>query len=455
MPGYDQYKRRVLVVLVGTAPAILTETIYALCKPNDGEDPFVPTELRVVTTVAGKERLWDELLTDNGGTGKTVYERLEQVLDISLPALELGIVVPDMTDETGNSVKVPDAHTSDQLDVIGDKLLEIVREATELNDSCLMLSLAGGRKGMSHLAGQAMSVYGRPQDRLVHVAVDPPELELCKDFYFPDPEQVAYELTTEDGIRDSREAEKARIALSWQPYIPMRMVMEDHAKAIVGKNRCFRTLAARLLPGKNLTVVLDAPTGEIYVQGSNKKKSIEPQLFAYLAMAKDNIRLPMSNDLVIQYAVLYKKVAICRSGAQGSESEGKRDTNILNAGYAAWKFIDHMFKYFTASAKVKYDKYENKDIIESLRELDISNDSVFEVYENNPVTGRRHEIEGIRRKWQGEKAKSVNDLIQAVLPVDVNPDSYAIPKGRQGPGTGVKEHLIPGCLKIEVINFDN
>ena len=57
------YARRVLVCLSGLTPQVVTETLYALLT---APQPFVPTELHLVTTAEGAHRARDLLLGEHG-----------------------------------------------------------------------------------------------------------------------------------------------------------------------------------------------------------------------------------------------------------------------------------------------------------------------------------------------------------------------------------------------------
>ena len=48
------YPRRILLAVTGLSPQIVTETLHALAV--GGEQPFVPTEIHLITTAEGAER---------------------------------------------------------------------------------------------------------------------------------------------------------------------------------------------------------------------------------------------------------------------------------------------------------------------------------------------------------------------------------------------------------------
>lgn len=54
----NTYNKRILLSVTGMSPAVVTETLYALVI----EKGFIPTEIRVITTLQGKNKLIDALL---------------------------------------------------------------------------------------------------------------------------------------------------------------------------------------------------------------------------------------------------------------------------------------------------------------------------------------------------------------------------------------------------------
>ena len=95
-------KRTILIAGMGTSPAVLTETVWALCHQKN---PMVPDEIVVLVTKSGKERLCEELLSGE----KSVWDQMLAALkkekikiDGKLVFGETSIrVIPD---ERGNGV---------------------------------------------------------------------------------------------------------------------------------------------------------------------------------------------------------------------------------------------------------------------------------------------------------------------------------------------------------------
>ena len=66
-------KRTILIAGMGTSPAVLTETVWALAHQKK---PVVPDEIVVLTTKPGKEALRTAVMSGASG----VWERLKAAL---------------------------------------------------------------------------------------------------------------------------------------------------------------------------------------------------------------------------------------------------------------------------------------------------------------------------------------------------------------------------------------
>ena len=73
------FPRRILLAVTGLSPQIVTETLHALAIGHD--DPFVPTEVHLITTAEGAERARLALLSDKPGW----FHRLRK--DFGLPEI--------------------------------------------------------------------------------------------------------------------------------------------------------------------------------------------------------------------------------------------------------------------------------------------------------------------------------------------------------------------------------
>ena len=174
-----EFPRRILVAVIGLTPQVLTETLYALAvRPACSASPFVPTAIRIVTTARGRDRTRRELLHPHTGrffqlcTDYRIDPRTIAFDDSSFLVLERdGHPLEDVTGAADHAV-------------VAKTIRQLVRHLTADDGAAIHASLAGGRRTMGFYLGHALSLYGRPQDRLSHVLVDP-RLAAADAFYYP------------------------------------------------------------------------------------------------------------------------------------------------------------------------------------------------------------------------------------------------------------------------------
>ena len=202
------YKRRVLLAVSGLSPQIVTETIYALA--SNAEAAFVPTEVHLITTREGAQRAELSLLSDDLGW----FHKL--CADYHLPGISFSrknIHIMRDANERG----MDDIRSIDDNRAAADFITARVREFSADPTCALHVSIAGGRKTMGFYLGYALSLYGRPQDRLSHVLVSEP-FENSIEFFYPTP--YSRVLQTRDGkLADTAMAE---VTLAEIPFVSLR-----------------------------------------------------------------------------------------------------------------------------------------------------------------------------------------------------------------------------------------
>lgn len=206
-----EFPRRVLLAAAGMTPQVITETLFAL---GHLADPVFPTEVHVVTTTFGRERILLELL----GEESPWFLRLYRDYPFPPPLFEPshihviahnGAPLRDIRDEAENAAAA-------------DAIAAQIRSLTADPECAIHISLAGGRKTMSYFAGAALSLYGRPQDRLSHVLVSD-AFEANTQFFYPTPRQrVIY-------TRDNKplDAAEAKVTLADIPFVRLRQWLPE------------------------------------------------------------------------------------------------------------------------------------------------------------------------------------------------------------------------------------
>lgn len=202
------FPRRVLLAVTGLSPQVVTETVYALAVLQD--PPFLPTEVHLVTTREGTQRARLALLSDDPGW----FQRLRN--DYALPPIALDDasihLLADSRGEPLDDIRSPDDNLS-----AADFITKLVRDFTNDDRCALHVSIAGGRKTTGYYLGYALSLFGRPQDRLSHVLVSEP-FESSWNFFYPTPQSRVIEVAG-NKLADTAQAQ---VTLAEIPFVSLR-----------------------------------------------------------------------------------------------------------------------------------------------------------------------------------------------------------------------------------------
>lgn len=203
----SDYPKRILLAVTGLSPQIVTETVYALAMENPA---CTPTEIRLVTTADGAERARLALLSDEPGW----FHRLRA--DYGLTPIRFDEDCIWIVRGADGSELADIRSPQDNL-MCADFITDQVRVLTARDDVALHVSIAGGRKTMGFFLGYALSLFGRPQDRLSHVLVSEP-FESSWNFFYPTPHSRVIE-TRDRQLADARDA---RVTLADIPFVSLR-----------------------------------------------------------------------------------------------------------------------------------------------------------------------------------------------------------------------------------------
>lgn len=205
-PG--SYDRRILLVVSGMSPQILTETLYALTQKRN--PAFIPTEVHVLTTSSGASNARLNLLVgkhahflrfcEDYGLNKSIFT------EKNIHCIE---------DSQNNQLE--DIRSLKDNEAAADHITRFIRDLTADDKSALHVSMAGGRKTMGYYAGYALSLYGREQDRLSHVLVTE-GFEGHRDFYYPTRESQPIHREGKPTL-DARDAD---VVLAEIPFVRLR-----------------------------------------------------------------------------------------------------------------------------------------------------------------------------------------------------------------------------------------
>jgi CRISPR-associated protein (TIGR02584 family) len=205
-----QPKRRILICVTGLSPQIVTETLFALSVSQTPR--WVPDEIRLITTQRGADNARLTLLSDNPGW----FHRLCR--DWHLPPIAFDAShIEVLQDDQGKPLD--DIRDDQDNQRAADGIADLVRRMTEDEHTEIHASIAGGRKTMGFFMGYAMSLWGRPQDKLSHVLISAP-FESRPEFFYPTP--TPHVITARAPGQDPLDASTAKIWLGDIPFVRLR-----------------------------------------------------------------------------------------------------------------------------------------------------------------------------------------------------------------------------------------
>jgi hypothetical protein len=153
-----------------------------------------------------------------------------------------------------------------------DQIIRTVAKLAADDTTAIHASLAGGRKTMGFYLGKAMSLFGRPADRLSHVLVNEP-FEETPGFYFPPLEPVDLPLRRGGTANTAN----ARISLAEIPFLHLGRSL--HANVLRAINVDDFSFSDAVLWAQRATeqptVVVNIETRSVWL---GEEKSVELQL---------------------------------------------------------------------------------------------------------------------------------------------------------------------------------
>jgi CRISPR-associated protein (TIGR02584 family) len=264
----ESHKRKILLCVTGLSPQIVTETLYALAVAQDA--PWIPSEIRLLTTTRGAENAKLMLLSEQPGW----FHRLCQ--DWSLPRIAFD---DSHIEVIANSAGQPLQDILDDADnqCAADSIADCVRRLTQDDSTEIHASIAGGRKTMGFFLGYAMSLWGRGQDRLSHVLVSSP-YESRAEFFYPTP--TPFVIPAKDRGQDPLDASKARVWLGDIPFVRLRHLLPETLRA--GQGKFADAVSAANTALDQISLDIDIARSSIRINGTSLR--LQPMQFALLTL---------------------------------------------------------------------------------------------------------------------------------------------------------------------------
>ncbi|SFM53764.1 CRISPR-associated ring nuclease Csm6 [Nitrosomonas communis] len=266
------YSRRILLLVTGLTPQVVTETLYALAVQS--KEKFIPTEIHVISTGEGAERARLSLLDPSSGQFHALCR--EYGLQSILFPPENIHVIEDTTGQPLTDIRTPEDNLR-----AADYTVHFIRKFCSDESSILHVSIAGGRKSMGFFAGYALSLFGRTQDRLSHVLVNDP-FESLPDFYFPPMQGKVLYSRSNRPVHTS----DARIMLADIPFVRLRGGIPQNLQ---DRKVSFHETVEEVQSGlRFISLSFDLPKKSICCGG--KWIKLPPALFAfYLWLARRQV----------------------------------------------------------------------------------------------------------------------------------------------------------------------
>ena len=221
-------KKVILVAVVGTSPAVLTETVWALAHL---ENPVVPDEVVAITTLGGQAAIRSCLFGEEDGWGRLVRALEDEGIPtegrLRFGETQQSIVL--LSDKLRKR-HLPDIANADDNAAMADIFLQVLRGYADNDPSTeIYASIAGGRKTMGALMLSCMSLVARAWDHVLHVLVNPPfDGGVEPVFLFPEKRR---RYRPRDGSR-TLSAKDAAITLIDIPFVKMRGWYQDKFKTL-------------------------------------------------------------------------------------------------------------------------------------------------------------------------------------------------------------------------------
>lgn len=293
------FDKRILVAVSGLSPAILTETIFALAV--NSEDKFIPTEVHLITTIEGKERAENTLLKGISPKFKSLCQ------DYQLENIHFGrenihvITNPD-------GVELDDIRSPKDNEAAADFITQLIYRFSKKENSALHVSIAGGRKTMGYYVGYALSLFGRPQDRLSHVLVEQ-DYERCLDFFYPTKQCVIS--NNLDG--KPLDLSKAKVFLAEIPFVRISPYMRDDS--LLNADRVsFSEAVSIAQSSSSMGLKIDAFNNEITIGKHTKKWESSDNVLAFYIWfiekckaGNKNVRSPLSSKDAFDKYIEFRK----------------------------------------------------------------------------------------------------------------------------------------------------
>jgi CRISPR-associated protein (TIGR02584 family) len=273
MPGMSnsRHKNRILFLVTGLSPQIVTETLYALCISR--QPAFIPTKVHLLTTAEGAKRARLMLFEEPQAHFLRFCE------EYGLPELEQAFSPDDIEVVRGADGRpLKDIVTEEDNAAVADAIMQRVRALAAIENSAIHASVAGGRKTMGVALALAMSLFGRAQDALSHVLVSPP-FESHPEFFYP-PRTPRVLITGAPPQQKPVSTADAEVSLAEIPFLRLRPMLPQ--ELLAGANSWQELIRRAQASISAPMLIIDLPAKSFFA--GEKQLEISPANAAFLLM---------------------------------------------------------------------------------------------------------------------------------------------------------------------------
>lgn len=181
--------KTILVCVAGITPQIITETLYYYIIEK--KPPVWIDEINVLTTSAGKEVIINSLLKKESA----IFYKFLSDYNISRQKIKFN---ENSVIQLGGDSYIKDISTDIDSAIIGNEIVNFIKNLTIDKNTRIICSIAGGRKTMSVYLSLGLQLYGREQDILSHTLVSS-DFESTQDFFYVPPVPKNIEIKDKNG----------------------------------------------------------------------------------------------------------------------------------------------------------------------------------------------------------------------------------------------------------------
>ncbi len=281
----DQNMQKILLVVCGMSPQVMTETLYALIRERN----WIPNKIHLITTEKGRENAVMQLLEGEKHFQQLLNDyQVSQSIDFNVKNIT---VIKD-----NNDCVLADLRTPEDNEAAANTISSVIRELTKEPTVELHVSLAGGRKTMGFYAGYALSLFGRPQDMLSHVLVSN-HYERNRHFFYPTP----YSKVIHSDESETLDAREAEVWLAEIPFVRLRFGLPQ--RLLEGQHSFGETVKLARKATEKAKLVLDPEQCCYKINGeAGELTSVQMAILLWAATRGNVIRPLVEGEKSSEYA---------------------------------------------------------------------------------------------------------------------------------------------------------